>query len=70
MFLLQIFYFNVDRNSAATFLGFLKIDLSDLPALVGRLALGSIIVILIELFKNLMYLIQTSTSGVGALANF
>lgn len=52
------------------FPSFLKIDLSDLPALVGGFALGPIVGILIELFKNLMHLIQTSTSGVGELANF
>ncbi|SRR6056297_999222 len=52
------------------FPSFLKIDLSDLPALVGGFALGPIVGILIELFKNLMHLVQTSTSGVGELANF
>jgi riboflavin transporter FmnP len=52
------------------FPSFLKIDLSDLPALIGGFALGPIVGILIELFKNLMHLIQTSTSGVGELANF
>lgn len=52
------------------FPGFLKIDLSDLPALIAGLALGPIAGVLIELFKNLMHLLQTSTQGVGELANF
>jgi len=52
------------------FPSFLKIDLSDLPALIGGFALGPVVGILIELFKNLMHLVQTSTSGVGELANF
>jgi riboflavin transporter FmnP len=52
------------------FPSFLQIDLSDLPALVGGFALGPVVGILIVLFKNLMHLIQTSTSGVGELANF
>ena len=52
------------------FPSFLKIDLSDLPALIGGFALGPIVGILIVLFKNLMHLLQTSTSGVGELANF
>jgi riboflavin transporter FmnP len=52
------------------FPAFLKIDLSDLPALIGGFALGPVVGILIELFKNLMHLIRTSTSGVGELANF
>ena len=52
------------------FPSFLQIDLSDLPALVGGFALGPVVGILIVLFKNLMHLIETSTSGVGELANF
>lgn len=52
------------------FPGFLKIDISDLPAIIGGFALGPVIGILIELFKNLMHLIRTSTAGVGELANF
>jgi len=52
------------------FPSFLKVDLSDLPALIGGFALGPAVGILIELFKNLMHLARTSTSGVGELANF
>lgn len=52
------------------FPSFLEIDLSDLPALIGGLAFGPLVGVLIEMFKNLMHLIQTTTSGVGELANF
>ncbi|MCT4592722.1 MAG: ECF transporter S component [Anaeromicrobium sp.] len=50
---------------------FLKIDLSDLPALIGALSLGPMAGILIELIKNLLNLItKSSTGGIGELANF
>ncbi|MCT4586063.1 MAG: ECF transporter S component [Peptostreptococcaceae bacterium] len=50
--------------------GFLKIDASDLPGLIGAFALGPIAGIFIELIKNLLHLFKTSTGGVGELANF
>ena len=49
---------------------FLKIDLSDIPALVGAFALGPINGIIIEFIKNLIHLPFTSTLGVGEVANF
>lgn len=51
---------------------FLKIDLSDLPALLGSFAMGPIAGVLIELVKNLLNLVirGTKTAGVGELANF
>ena len=49
---------------------FLKIDLSDLPALITGLALGPVAGIMVELLKNLLHLLRTSTGGVGELANF
>ena len=52
------------------FPSFLKLDLSDLPALLGALALGPAAGIVIELLKNLLHLITTHTGGVGELANF
>lgn len=53
------------------FPGFLKIDLSDMPALIGAFALGPIAGVIIELIKNLLHLItKTDTGGVGELANF
>ena len=49
---------------------FLKIDASDLPALVGGFALGPVAGVLIVLIKNILHLPQTSSIYVGELANF
>ncbi len=49
---------------------FLQIDLSDIGALVGTFAFGPIAGITIELLKNVLHLMRTSTGGVGELANF
>lgn len=50
---------------------FLKIDFSDLPALIGGFAIGPMAGVIIELIKNLLHFVfQTSTGGVGELANF
>lgn len=50
----------------------LKIDLSDIPALMGAFAFGPMAGIGVELIKNLLILIVkgTSTYFVGELANF
>lgn len=54
------------------FPAFLKIDLSDLPALVGAFALGPIAGVVVEGLKVLLNLVfhGTTTAGVGELANF
>jgi len=53
------------------FPGFLKLDLSDLPALVGAFAMGPIAGILIQFVKVVLHGIFRSWSGgVGELANF
>jgi riboflavin transporter FmnP len=52
------------------FPSFLKIDASDLPALIGSMAMGPLAGVLIELVKNLLHLLRTSTGGVGEMANF
>jgi len=49
---------------------FAKMDLSDFPALVGAMTLGPWAGVLVELVKNLLGLLSTSTGGVGELANF
>lgn len=50
---------------------FLKIDISDLPALLGAFALGPVAGVTIELFKNILHgLLATKTAFVGELANF
>ena len=50
----------------------LKIDLSDIPALMGAFAFGPMAGIVVEMIKNLLILIVkgTSTYFVGELANF
>jgi len=52
------------------FPSFLKFDFSDLPAIIGAFAYGPVAGIIIELMKNLIHLLQTSTGGIGELANF
>ena len=52
------------------FPAFLKIDVSDLPALIGAFALGPFAGVAIEAVKNILHLLQTTTGGVGELANF
>ena len=49
---------------------FARMDLSDFPALIGAFAFGPAAGILIELVKNLLGLISSTTSGIGELANF
>ena len=52
------------------FPGFLKLDLSDMPALVAGLALGPVAGFAVEAVKNFLHLITaTSTGGVGEIAN-
>ena len=50
----------------------LKIDLSDVPALMGAFAFGPLAGVIIELMKNLLILIVkgTGTAFVGEFANF
>lgn len=49
---------------------FLKVDISDLPAVIAAFAIGPIAGAGVELIKNMLHLMQTSTGGVGELANF
>lgn len=51
---------------------FLKLDLSDLPALIGAFAFGPITGIVIEALKNILIMIfkGTQSGGIGELANF
>lgn len=50
--------------------GFIKMDVSDLPALIGSFSSGPIAGVAICLVKNLLHLMKTSTGGVGELSNF
>lgn len=49
---------------------FARMDLSDIPALIGAFALGPATGVIIELIKNVLQLLSTSTAGIGELANF
>lgn len=50
--------------------GFLDVEISDLPALIGALALGPGAGVMIELVKNILHCFMTSTGFVGEAANF
>lgn len=51
---------------------FLKLDISDLPALLGAFAMGPMAGVLVQLVKNLLNLLieGSLTGGVGELSNF
>lgn len=51
---------------------FIKMDFSDLPALLGAFALGPVYGVVIELVKNLLHILikGTSSAGIGELFNF
>ena len=49
---------------------FARMDISDLPALIGAFAFGPLEGVLIELVKNVLQVFSTATGGVGELANF
>lgn len=49
---------------------FIKMDLSELPALIGSFAMGPVCGVLICLIKNVLHLLIGTTGGVGELANF
>lgn len=50
---------------------FLKLDFSDMPALVASFAINPIAGVFVELVKNLFHFItKTQTGGVGELGNF
>ena len=51
---------------------FIKMDICDLPALLGAFALGPVSGIAIEFIKNLLHILikGTTSAGVGELSNF
>mgnify|MGYP002621700203 CR=1 FL=1 len=49
---------------------FIKLDLSELPALIASFALGPVYGVVVCLIKNLLHLLMTTTGGVGELSNF
>lgn len=48
----------------------LKIDLSDVPALLGTFGFGPLVGVVIELVKNLLYFFIKGSSIAGVVANF
>lgn len=50
--------------------GFIKMDLSELPALLASFALGPVSGAVVCLIKNLINLTMSTTGGVGELSNF
>lgn len=60
----------VEMPIPGLFPSFLKIDISDIPALIAGFALGPIAGLAVEGVKNFLHFITaTSTGGVGELAN-
>ncbi len=51
---------------------FIKIDISDLPALIGAFAMGPMVGVIIQLLKNVLNVVieGSTTAGIGELANF
>ena len=48
---------------------YLKVDLSDIPALITGLTVGPVYGVFVELFKNVIHLSRTTTFGIGELMN-
>lgn len=49
---------------------FLKMDISELPAIVAAFTLGPLAAVLVDLIKNLLHAANTQTMGIGECANF
>lgn len=49
---------------------FLKLDASELPAIIGAFVLGPLAGIAIEFIKNMLHMLNTQTMGIGEMANF
>lgn len=49
---------------------FIKLDLSDLPSLIGSFAMGPVWGVAIAGIKNLIHLLVSQSGGIGELANF
>ncbi|MCR5640442.1 MAG: ECF transporter S component [Lachnospiraceae bacterium] len=50
--------------------GFVKMDFSELPALIAAFSMGPVSGVMVCLIKNLLHLFVTSTGGIGELCNF
>ncbi len=49
---------------------FIKMDISELPALIGAFSMGPVCGVIVCLVKNLIHLLITTTGGVGEFSNF
>lgn len=52
------------------FPGFLKLDFSDVPALVASFSMGPLYGVMVELIKNIIHATITQSGGIGEIANF
>ena len=52
------------------FIGFLELEISDVPALICALTYGPAAGVFVELVKNLLHAMTSSTATVGEIANF
>lgn len=64
---LVLMYFDFPVIPAFTWL---KMDLSDVPALLGAFGFGPLVGVTIELIKNVLYFFTKGSSFAGVLANF
>lgn len=59
------------QTALPIFPGFLKLDVSELPILLGTFAFGPVAGVLIAFLKNVIHFMTNSTTGgVGEIANF
>jgi len=67
-FILMLFEFPIPWLAPT----FMKLDISDLPSLIGAFALGPMVGVMVQFLKNLLNILieGTTTGGVGELANF
>lgn len=63
--LLQLFDFPI-----GIFPSFYELDFSDVPAMIGAVIIGPYAGVFIELIKNLIHMLRTSSAFVGEFANF
>ena len=49
---------------------FIKLDISELPALIASFSLGTVYGVVVCLVKNLLNTLQSQTLGIGDLSNF
>ena len=64
-FILQFFEFPVPLIPS-----FVKLDFSELPALIAAFSMGPLSGVIVCLIKNLLHLTTSSSGGIGELCNF